>query len=216
MKGAIQGVSVKKGRLTVETIGKALAKGICGSGTIDGLSVFLQNKIIDRSGKIKDNEISKVKEEDGVKRIVLVEEKNSATGRDIIIDENDIKNIIHSKGAIYTGIEVLLKESGYKKSDLKHVFIAGGLGTALNIRSSINIGLLPDLPEKQFEFLGNTSIAGAKASLLSSEAMDKAYSIANKMIYLDLSMNPSFMNNYSAALFLPHTDIELFPSVKGL
>ena len=216
MKGAIQSVSAKKGKLAVETIGKAPAKGICGSGAIDGLSVFLQNKIIDRSGRIKDNRISKVKEEDGVKRIVLVEEKNSATGKDIIIDENDIKNIIHSKGAIYTGIEVLLKESGYKKSDLKHVFIAGGLGTALNIRSSINIGLLPDLPEKKFEFLGNTSIAGAKASLLSSEAMDKAYSIANKMTYLDLSTNSSFMNNYSAALFLPHTDIELFPSVKGL
>ena len=214
MKGAIQGVYIKKGRLAVETIGDSRAKGICGSGVIDALSVFLQNRMIDRSGKIKDNPICKVKEEDGVKRIILVDKKDSATGNDITIDENDIKNVIHSKGAIYTGIEVLLKESGYKKSDLKHIFIAGGLGTALNIRSSINIGLLPDLPEVKFEFLGNASIAGARMSLLSSEAMDKACSIANKMTYLDLSTNSSFMNNYSAALFLPHTDIDLFPSVK--
>lgn len=216
MKGAIQGVYIKKGGLAVETIGGSPAKGICGSGVIDALSVFLQNRIIDRSGKIKDNHICEVKEEDGVKRIILVDKKNSATGNDITIDENDIKNVIHSKGAIYTGIEVLLKEPGYKKSDLKHIFIAGGLGTALNIRSSINIGLLPDLPEEKFEFLGNASIAGTRMSLLSSEAMDKACSIANKMTYLDLSTNSSFMNNYSAALFLPHTDIDLFPSVKKI
>ena len=124
--------------------------------------------------------------------------------------------MINSKGAIYTGIEVVLREAGHKKSDLKHVFIAGGLGTALNIRSAINIGLLPDLDEKRFEFLGNTSITGAKMSILSSEAMEKAHSIAKKMTYLDLSTNPLFMNNYSAALFLPHTDIDLFPSVKKI
>ncbi|MDP8230160.1 MAG: ASKHA domain-containing protein [Candidatus Gorgyraea atricola] len=206
MKGAIEDVSIKKNKLCVKTIGNAPAKGICGSGIISCLSALLKHGIIDRSGRINDNKICKVKEVNGVKAVVL-------TGK-IIIDENDIKNIIHSKGAIYTGIEVLLKESGYKKSDLKHVFIAGGLGTALDIRSAINIGLLPDFPESKFEFLGNTSITGAKMAILSSEAMDKAHLIADKMTYLDLSVNSSFMNNYSAALFLPHTDIELFPSVK--
>ena len=216
MKGAIQSVAIKKNKLSIETIGKVAPKGICGSGAIDAISTFLEHKIIDRSGRIKDNKICKVRDADGVREIVLVDKKKSGHGRDITIDENDIKNIIHSKGAIYTGIEVLLKESGYKKSDLKHVFIAGGLGTALNIRSAINIGLLPDLDERKFEFLGNTSVAGAKACILSSEAMERARLIANKMTYLDLSMNSSFMTNYSAALFLPHTDIELFPTVKKI
>lgn len=214
MEGAIQAVSVRGNGLAVETIRNGRPKGICGSGVIDLLSIFLKHKIIDRSGRIKENNICKVRSSDGVKEIVLVNKKDSATGKDIVINENDIKNVIHSKGAIYTGIEVLLRESGYKKSDLKHVFIAGGLGTALNIRSSINIGLLPDLPEQIFEFVGNTSIAGAKMCILSSEAMEKAYLIANKMTYLDLSTNMFFMNNYSAALFLPHTDIDLFPTVK--
>jgi len=216
MKGAIQAISIKNNELQIETIGGGTPKGICGSGVIDALSVFLEHRIIDRSGKIKENNICRTRDADGVKEIVLVSKKDSATGKDITIDENDIKNVLHSKGAIYTGIDVLLKESGYKVSQLKHIFIAGGLGTALNIRSAINIGLLPDLPESKFEFLGNTSIAGAKMSLLSSEAMEKAYTIADKMTYLDLSTNPSFMNNYSAALFFPHTDIEQFPSVKKL
>jgi len=225
MKGAIQNIAIKDGQVKIETIGNIAPKGICGSGIVDAISEFLKNKIIDRSGKIKEGNVGaindrplhrvcRIRDSDGVKELVLVEAKDSATGRDIVIDENDIKNLIHSKGAIYTGIEVLLKEAGFKKSDIKHVFIAGGLGTALDIRSAINIGLLPDLDEKSFMFLGNTSIAGAKMCLLSSEAMDKAEMIANKMTYLDLSTTPSFMNNYSAALFLPHTDIELFPSVK--
>jgi uncharacterized 2Fe-2S/4Fe-4S cluster protein (DUF4445 family) len=216
MKGAIESVSIKSGKLAVKTIGGDKPKGICGSGVINALSVFLKHKIIDRSGKIKANDICTVRESDGVKEIVLVDKKNSAIGKDIIINENDIKNIIHSKGAIYTGIDVLLKEAGYKKEDLAHIFIAGGLGTALDIRSSVDIGLLPDLREDIFKFLGNTSITGSKLCLLSREAMEKAVEIAGKTTYLDLSTNASFMNNYTAALFLPHTDIELFPSVKGL
>ncbi|MCX5687183.1 MAG: ASKHA domain-containing protein [Candidatus Omnitrophica bacterium] len=216
MKGAIQNISIKNNFLEIETIGNLPPKGICGSGIVDIISELLKNKIIDRSGKIKENKICKVRDSEGAKELVLVEAKDSATLKDITIDENDIKNLMHSKGAIYTGIEVLLKEAGFNKSDIKHVFIAGGLGTALNIRSAINIGLLPDLPEKNFVFLGNTSVSGAKACLLSSEAMDYAEIIANKMTYLDLSTSSSFMNNYSAALFLPHTDIELFPSVKKL
>ncbi len=216
MKGAVQNISVKNGSLEIQTIGNLPPKGICGSGIVDIISELLKNKIIDRFGRIKENKICKFRDSDGIKELVLVEAKDSATGKDITMDENDIKNLIHSKGAIYTGIEVLLKEVGFKKSDIKHVFIAGGLGTALNIRSAINIGLLPDLPEKSFVFLGNTSVSGAKMCLLSSEAMDKAEAIANKMAYLDLSTNSSFMNNYSAALFLPHTDIELFPSVKKI
>ncbi|MFH1478375.1 MAG: ASKHA domain-containing protein [Candidatus Omnitrophota bacterium] len=215
MKGAIQKVSIKNKRLVLETIGDALPKGICGSGAIDAISVFLENKVIDRSGKIKDNSILKTRiSEDGSKEVVLCDKKDSAVKKDIVITENDIKNIINSKGAIFTGIETVLKEIGCKRSDIKHVYIAGGLGTALDIRSSINIGLLPDMDEGIFEFLGNTSISGAKLALLSSDAMEEAYAIANKTTYIDLSTNASFMNNYSASLFLPHTDIEIFPSVK--
>ena len=214
MKGAIQNISIKKNSLEVQTIGDMPPKGICGSGIVDIISELLKNRIIDRSGRMKQNTVCEIRDFDGVKEAVLVKAGDSATGKDITVDENDIKNLIHSKGAIYTGIEVLLKEAGFGKEDIKHVFIAGGLGTALNIRSAINIGLLPDLAEKNFIFLGNTSVAGAKMCLLSSEASDAAKIIADKTAYLDLSTSASFMNNYSAALFLPHTDMKLFPSVK--
>ncbi len=216
MKGAIESVFVENGRIKVKTIGDAPAKGICGSGVIEVISVFLEHKVIDRAGRIKDNDLCMVEERGGARAVVIKKGEESATGDEVIIDENDIKNVINSKGAIYTGIETLLKESGYAKEQLKHVFISGGLGAALNIRSAINIGLLPDIREDKFEFLGNTSIAGARACILSDEALKKAYLISEKTAYLDLSGSPSFMNNYSAALFLPHTDIEKFPSVKKI
>ncbi|MFC1510028.1 ASKHA domain-containing protein [Candidatus Omnitrophota bacterium] len=104
MKGAIQSVSINNKKLKLGTIGNAIPKGICGSGIIDALSVFLEHKIIDRSGKIKENSICKIRDADGVKEIILVDKKVSATGKDITIDENDIKNVIHSKGAIVIGI----------------------------------------------------------------------------------------------------------------
>jgi len=216
VKGAIQSASIKNGKLVFETIGGYPPSGICGSGAIDAISALFENKIIDRSGKINPGTNSKIriKEIDGVRAIVLVEAQDSGTGQEIIIDENDIKNVIHSKGAIYTGIETILKESGYAMSDLRYIYIAGGLGTSLNIRSAINIGLLPDLPVERFRFVGNTSIEGALECLLSGEAMERANSISSRMVYLDLSDNPFFMNNYSASLFLPHTELGLFPSVK--
>src|SRR3989338_2631556 len=112
MKGAIQNISIKDNSIEVQTIGNLPPKGICGSGIVDIISELLKNKIIDRSGRIKENNICKVRDCDGIKEIVLVDAKASATGKDITVDENDIKNLIHSKGAIYTGIEVLLKEAG--------------------------------------------------------------------------------------------------------
>ncbi|MCM8766234.1 MAG: ATP-binding protein, partial [Candidatus Omnitrophica bacterium] len=136
--------------------------------------------------------------------------------QDITLTEPDIKNIIHAKGAIYSGAEVLLKNTGYTFKDIKHFFISGGMGTSLDIKKAIMIGLLPDLPEERFVFIGNSSITGAKMCLLSQEAYEEAEEIARKMTYLDLSTNPNFMNNYSASLFLPHTDIDRFPSVKKI
>jgi len=147
---------------------------------------------------------------------VLANAKDTAVGRDIVITETDIKNLIHSKGAIYSGAEVLLKRMGLDFQDLENVLIAGGLGTALDVRKAITIGLLPDLPEEKFAFIGNSAIAGTRMCLLSQEAMRKVEKIATRMTYIDLSTNPEFMNNYTASLFLPHTDIDLFPSVKKL
>jgi len=218
MKGAIQRVNIDpfSDSVNLYTIGEEKPKGICGAGLVDCVAELLESGRLNRAGKLIPESSKRIREgEDGLE-FVLAKSKDSAVGQDIVITETDIKNLIHSKGAIYSGAEVLLKRVGLGLQDLQHVLIAGGLGTALDVEKAIIIGLLPDLPLEKFTFIGNSAIAGTKMCLLSQEAMRKAEKIAGKMTYIDLSTDPEFMNNYIASLFLPHTDISLFPSVKKL
>jgi uncharacterized 2Fe-2S/4Fe-4S cluster protein (DUF4445 family) len=97
--------------------------------------------------------------------------------------------------------------------DIEQVFIAGGFGNYLDLPAAVAIGLLPDIPLEKVKFIGNSSLSGAKLALLSREALDEVEKIAQKMTYIDLSSNNQFMDEYSSALFLPHTNVELFPSV---
>jgi len=216
MRGAIQRVEIdlSKDEVKLHTIGGEKPKGICGAGLVDCVAELLQRGLLNRAGRLIPGSSKRIRGGDDGLEFVLTEAKDSATGQDIVITEIDIKNLIHSKGAIYSGAEVLLKRLGLTFKDLEHVLIAGGLGTALDVEKAITIGLLPDLPQEKFTFIGNSAIAGTRMCLLSQEAMRKAERIAGKMTYIDLSTDPEFMNNYTASLFLPHTDIGLFPSVN--
>ena len=133
---------------------------------------------------------------------------------DIVIDESDIENLKRAKAAIYAAAASLLKHMDLKFSGVDKIFIAGGFGTYIDVANAVGIGLLPDLDKKKFIFVGNSSLAGARQILLSSEATKNAEDIARKMAYCELSVEPAYMDEYMAALFFPHTDLKLFPSVK--
>jgi len=217
MEGAIQKVEIDPRIYTVKysTIGGIKPIGICGSGYIDCLCELFRTGIIDRSGKIrKDRNIPQIKEGSEGLEFVLAEAEESATGEDIVITQTDITNLILSKGAIYTATSVLLKKVGLKPGDIFRIYLAGGFGNYLNIEKSICIGLLPDVSRENFEYIGNSSLTGAKFALLSYDAMMKAREIARRMTYIELSVEPSFMNEYTGSLFLPHTDLNLFPTVN--
>ncbi|MFN3966440.1 MAG: ASKHA domain-containing protein [Endomicrobiia bacterium] len=219
--GAIQRIKIENGKIEYSTISDKKPKGICGSGLIDIPAEFLKNGIINRAGKFNLNEKNLKlyydrmrKNEDDEYEFVIVKKEETETEKDIVITESDISNLIRSKGAIFLGIYVLLQEMDIRFEDVKKIYISGGLGTYLDIEKAIFIGLLPDLPCERFNFIGNSSIKGAKMCLLSREARLKSKEIAKKMTYIDLSLNPKFMNEYTSTLFLPHTNIDLFPSVK--
>ncbi len=83
----------------------------------------------------------------------------------------------------------------------------------MNIEKSITIGLLPDLPLDKFKFIGNGSLLGARLICFSNVLRTEIKRIFNKITNIELSENINFMNNYVAALFLPHTEQSLFPRV---
>lgn len=219
MEGAIQSIEItdKSAHAKYSTIGNKKATGICGTGLLDIPAELLKKGIINRAGKfIGQSSPFLRKNDDDEFEFIVVSKENSATGDDIVITESDIANIIRSKGAVFLGMQVLLSHANLKFEDLDQIYISGGFGTYLDIKKAITVGLLPDLPEKKFKFIGNSSVQGAQICLLSQTARDKADLISKKMTYIDLSNDASFMNEYTSTLFLPHTNLDLFPSFKKL
>lgn len=215
-RGAIQRIETNPDyEVDYSTIGNSPPRGICGSGLIDALGEMLRAGIIDKAGKIQpDLNTARYRNTDEGPEFVLAwEEETAGKHGDITISQPDIDNLIRSKAAIYAAAFVLIQTMGMTWDDINLIYIAGGFGNYLNIEKSVLIGMLPDVPREKFRFIGNSSIAGAKMAILSGRALAKAEEIANKMTYIELSANNTFMEQFMAANFLPHTDINLFPSV---
>lgn len=218
-QGAIQRAKITKTDsdydVDVSTIGNKAPKGICGSGYIDIIAELINSGIIERNGKFKEDIKSKrLRETEMDKEFVVVFKNDKELSQDIVITEADIDNLKRSKGAIYAATLILLRKLNLNLKQLKRIYIAGGFGTYLDIDKAISIGLLPDLPRAKFKFIGNSSLVGAREILLSCEAMMDARKLANKMTYLELSTEPIYMDEYTKALFFPHTDLDQFPSLK--
>ncbi len=215
-KGAIQKVRIKPQSLEVSysVIGEVKSLGICGSGYIDLIAQLLLAGVLDKNGKIKAIKNKRIRDTEFGREFVLSFKDQSGSGKDIAITEPDIENLKRAKAAIYSATSILLRHMGLDFSQLKKVFIAGGFGTYLDIENAISIGLLPDLARSKFSFIGNSSLAGSRQVLLSYEAMKKADEIARNITYFELSVELGYMEEYMAALFFPHTDLRLFPSLK--
>ncbi|HPT38908.1 MAG TPA: ASKHA domain-containing protein [Candidatus Omnitrophota bacterium] len=212
--GAIQRVSIDKNDFSVKysTIQDKPPRGICGSGYIDLLSEMLSSGIIDKGGKIKATG-KRIRSTDNGREFVVCFKEDIQAQADIVINEADIENLKRSKAAIYSATSILVEHLGLGFLEISKIFIAGGFGTYLDIEHAINIGLLPDLPLTKFVFIGNSSLAGARETLLSSQAMELADALASKITYFELSVDPGYMEEYGQALFFPHTDLTKFPSV---
>lgn len=192
-------------------------KGLCGSGLIDILAELFINGYINRSGHfIQEKSSSRLVEVESGAGFLIENEMNSYWGKDLVITAKDIANLIRTKGAVYSAYTLLMKNAGLKFDQIDAFYIAGGFGRHLNIENSIRIGLLPDLERHKFHYIGNSSLNGAVLTLLSEKNRRLADEISRKMTYIELNTVPSYMNEYTGALFLPHTETELFPSVKKI
>jgi len=217
--GAIEEVWVSSETLepTVRVIGGGKARGLCGSALLSLLGELFVTGVVDRSGKFKlDCGSPRVREGEHGGEYVVTWAAETATGKDIFITQVDVENLLRAKAAIYAGFSVLAASVGLDLKDVQRVLIGGSFGKYLNIEKAIQIGLMPDLPWERFGFLGNTSIKGAYMALLSREARAQIQLAAEKMTYVELSADNTFYDAFTAALFLPHTEIARFPSVASL
>jgi uncharacterized 2Fe-2S/4Fe-4S cluster protein (DUF4445 family) len=198
----------------IGTIGGVKPKGICGSGLISIIAGLLEAGVIAQNGKFNTGLPTKrIREGSDGYEYVLARAPETQIGKDIVITEVDIDNLMRAKAAIYAGYQTLTKSVGVTSSDLERVIIAGAFGSSMDIERSITIGLLPDIAKDRFIFIGNGSLLGARLTSFSTDVLDDARRVAGAMTNIELSENVDFMSNYIASLFLPHTNVGEFPSV---
>lgn len=218
-KGAIEDFSIDP--ITFEpmniTIGNVRPKGICGSGLIIMAAILFEMGIINNLGKFdRDLDTPRIREDDnGIYEYVLAWRDETQIDRDITLTEIDIENLIRAKGAIYSGCMTLLNEVGMGIADIEQIILAGGFGSYVDLEKAMTIGLLPELDPEKVIFIGNGSLMGARMSSLTNRIRKDVVEVTKKMTNFELSDTISYMDNYVAALFLPHTDMNLFPRVKS-
>jgi len=214
--GVIDRVTIDPGSraFDLHTIEGETPRGICGSGVIDLAAQLFQAGMIDIRGKLVASKCGgRLKEIDGIRHLIVVAAEQSATGADLTISQADLDSLIRSKAAMYTILETLTATVGVHLNDLGTFFVAGTFGCFINPRSAITLGMLPDLPLDRYVPLGNSSLQGAAMVLTAESAFDEIGRIRDRITYLELNVNQDFMNRFSAAKFIPHTDVGRFPSV---
>ena len=217
-KGAIEDFSLNPVSFEpmVFTIGDVRPKGICGSGLITMAAVLFETGVINNRGKFnRDLGTPRIRKNNEVWEFVVAWKDETQLERDISITEPDLDNLIRAKGAIYSGCMTLLKEVGLSMDAVERIILAGGFGSYIDLEKAMIIGLLPEIDADKVVFIGNGSLMGARMSSLTNSIRRDVFSVTQMMTNFELSETPSYMDNYIAAMFLPHTEIEKFPRLKA-
>ncbi len=210
--GAIQKLTIDAESMdaSYETVGDCAPVGLCGSGIIDTVAELFRTGIISARGKFaREGRRIRPLSGGGCEYVIAFEGENGAK-RDVTINETDLDNFIRAKGAIFSAFRTMLKSVGATPDDLDRVMIAGGIGSGIDMENAMSIGMLPKMPLEKYRYIGNSSLTGACAMLVSDEAADKVFELGQSMTYLELSVEPGYMDEFVAACFIPHTDSTLF------
>ena len=202
-------------QFNLHTIEDRTPRGICGSGVIDLAAQLYLSGMMDIRGKLVPAVCGKhLKKIDGLMHLVVIPADQSADGTDLTVSQADLDSLIRSKAAMYTILETITMSVGMELKDLSAFYVAGTFGSFIDPRSAITIGMMPDLPLESYKPLGNSSLGGATLALTAAESLAEIDRIRDRITYLELNVNQDFMNRFSAAKFIPHTDRTLFPSVE--
>lgn len=204
--GAIDSVRIdgSTGKVSCTTIANEKPKGICGSGLVDAVAELFIKGIIDFSGRFKDDS----------KEFTIVKAEDTAHGQDIKITQIDIRNLLRTKAAVNASMEVLLESVGCSLTDIQDFYAAGAFGNYINPESAITIGLYPDMPREKIHLIGNSSVEGARAALVDKEKIRELEEIVKNITYFEIGTHAKFMSKFTAGLFMPHSNLDLYPSVK--
>lgn len=216
--GAIEEVKINDEDLRpfYNTIGHHSPVGICGSGIIDLICEMKRTGIIDGKGRMnRDLNHPRIHfDEYGIGQYYLYSKELDNGSKDVYITEIDIDSFVKAKGAVFSAIYTLMESLDMSIDVLENVYVAGGIGTNLNIKNAIALGMLPDIPVEKYFYIGNSSMQGCYLALTLTEGKDMIREISRNMTYMELSVHPKYMDEFISACFIPHTNMNLFPSLQ--
>ncbi|HEY3379489.1 MAG TPA: ASKHA domain-containing protein [Armatimonadota bacterium] len=214
--GAIEyfAITPRMTEISYDVIGQGKPAGICGSGLISLLGELLLCGVVDQMGRFNmELPTDRLIQTPNGRAFVLEWGANTRDGQDLFITEADIENLMRTKAAIYAACALILDNVGLEWNCIARVYIAGGFGRYIQIDDAVMIGLLPDLEAARFHYIGNSALTGAYIALLTQKGRQQLTTLAGRMTYIDLSSDPRYMDSYLGAMFLPHTNMSLFPTV---
>lgn len=213
--GAIDSVRIDPAHFTAEctVIGGGRPAGVCGSGILDLCAELFRVGLIDRAGRFVHRAGACFRETGRGKAFIVARADQSATGSDIAFTASDLKSVIRTKAALCAAADALLGAVGFSRENVARVYIAGGFGNFLDLRSALTLGVFPPFPLEKFVLLGNASLAGAIGAIRSRIRWEEACALCASADYHDLSSDRGFMDLYQRALFIPHTDAESYHAI---
>ena len=217
--GAIEKISIEPGTLKpmYTTINGVKPRGICGSGLIDLLAELLCTCVIDRTGRINTSIANpRIRTTGHFPEYVIEWAKGTGIGKDIVITENDIKNLIMSKASVHAACVTLMNQAGINRKEISTIYFAGAFGNYINKKNATIIGLIPEIGIDKIVNIGNGAVTGANIALINRRKRKTLDDIACRIAYIELNAESAFMDEYTSSTFLPHTDLKLFPMVQKL
>jgi uncharacterized 2Fe-2S/4Fe-4S cluster protein (DUF4445 family) len=213
MRGAIEHVKIDTKTFKAEytVIGDTLPKGICGSGIIDAAAEMFSVGILDFAGKIVKDRTPLVRKGRNGLEYILVPAEETEIERDIVVTQRDMDYLMDSKGAVCGGILVLMRKFKQSIYDIKNLYLAGAFGAYTELKNATRLGIFPEFPNAKIHPIGNGSVSGAYATLLSTKKRDEAKAVAQNILYIDLLADVMFAETYSESIYIPGPK-ELFPS----
>jgi uncharacterized 2Fe-2S/4Fe-4S cluster protein (DUF4445 family) len=194
------------------------AKGICGSGILDLLAELYISGVILKSGVFNKKDMEKhprfrINPDTKQPEFVLAWAEETSISKDIVVTQKDIRQIQLAKGALYAGCKLMLKRMGLEKVDA--VKIAGAFGTHVDRKKALVMGLFPDCEIEKIESIGNAAGDGCRAALLNVKKRIEADWCARNVEYIELTVEPTFQQDFMEAMQLPHMKDE-FPHLEGI
>lgn len=214
--GAVDSVKIQGESLGFTTIAGQKAVGICGSGIIDLLAQMRLNGWINMAGILEPSASNRIiyLQEEKEFAAVYATEAESATGKPLYFSQTDIHQYLDTKAAAYTMVDCILETAGVTTEEIAHLYLSGAFPAHSDLESAVTIGIFPDLPREKYALVKNSSLEGARILLLDRSRLTEAKELAESIYCVQFASYPDFLVRMQAAKFIPHTDMDRFPSVQ--